>query len=246
MTDIASHRGGAMLWPENSRLAFRNSTALPVEFIEFDVHRSRDGVLLVHHDSQLGRTARGSGAIAEMDWEQLSAVPLLGTDGETIPTFEEVLDIIGPSGIGLRIEIKTRHDGGRYAGIEQAVVDVLARRGLLARTTFTSFDLPTLATLAGIAPGAPAIWLVADRHLAPARDIASLCRKAKDAGAGEIALRASKVEDADAAACHAAGIRFGVYGAHDEATIRWAFATGVTVFTTDRPDLAIALRPTAG
>lgn len=243
MTDIASHRGGAMLWPENSRLAFRNSTALPVDFIEFDVHRSRDGMLLVHHDPQLGRTARGEGAVAEMDWSDLSRVELLRTDGETIPTLVEVLDIIAPSPIRLRIEIKTRHDGGRYAGIEQATVDVVRERGLLDRTTFTSFDLPTLAALAAAAPGTPLIWLVADRHLAPVRDVAALCRRARDAGAGEIALRASSCTDTDAQACHAEGVRFGVYGAHDEPTIRWAFATQVSAFTTDRPDLAVALRP---
>jgi glycerophosphoryl diester phosphodiesterase len=243
MTDIASHRGGARIWPENSRLAFRNSTALPVEFIEFDVHRSRDGVLVVHHDPQLGRTARGSGAIADMDWAQLATTPLIGTDGETIPTLSEVLDIIEPSGIRLRVELKTRHDGARYAGIEQAVVDVLRARGLLARTTFTSFDLPTLETLAATAPGTPLIWLVADRHLAPVRDVAALCRRALAVGAGEIAIRATGATDADAGTCRAQGVRFGVYGAHDEPTIRWAFAAGISAFTTDRPDLAVALRP---
>ena len=70
MTDIASHRGGARIWPENSRIAFRNSAVLPVDFIEFDIHRSRDGVLVVHHDSLLGRTAAGEGAVAELSAER--------------------------------------------------------------------------------------------------------------------------------------------------------------------------------
>jgi len=30
MTEIASHRGGALLWPENSRTAFENTAKLPV------------------------------------------------------------------------------------------------------------------------------------------------------------------------------------------------------------------------
>ena len=54
-TAIAAHRGGARLWPENSRQAFRNASRMAVDFIEFDVHRSRDGHLLVHHDAELGR-----------------------------------------------------------------------------------------------------------------------------------------------------------------------------------------------
>ena len=68
MTDIASHRGGALLWPENSRTAFENTAKLPVEQVEFDVHPSRDGGLVVIHDDTLDRTTDASGPIAQRDW----------------------------------------------------------------------------------------------------------------------------------------------------------------------------------
>jgi len=42
-TLLAAHRGGSLLWPENSLLAFRNAVALGADFIEFDVHLSKDG-----------------------------------------------------------------------------------------------------------------------------------------------------------------------------------------------------------
>ena len=243
MTDIASHRGGARLWPENSRLAFRNSAALPVDFIEFDIHRSADGVLVVHHDPSLGRTAAGSGAIAEKSWAELRTVPLLGTEGETIPSFAEVLDILAPSGIRLRIELKNRQDGARYAGIEAGIVAALQERGLLERTSFTAFDLATLRDLAVLAPSTPLIWLIADKLLAAPRDLGALCRQARAAGVQEIAIRAAQARDADLELCRKEGVRLGFYAAHDEAAIARAFATGVSAFTTDRPDLAIALRP---
>ena len=63
MTDIASHRGGALLWAENSRLAFEQTARLPVEQVEFDVHPSRDGKLVVIHDATLERTTDGKGAV---------------------------------------------------------------------------------------------------------------------------------------------------------------------------------------
>jgi glycerophosphoryl diester phosphodiesterase len=244
MTDIASHRGGARLWPENSRLAFRNSAVLAVDFIEFDIHRSRDGMLLVHHDALLGRTAAGTGAIADMDWAELRQVALLGTQSETIPGLAEVLDILGPSGIKLRVELKTRQDGSRYPGIEAEIVRALRDRGLLDRTTFTSFDLATLTDLAAIAPGRPLIWLIGDKLLAaPMRDVHALCKQARAAGVQEIAIRFSQVRESDAAACREEVVRLGYYAVHDEQAIRQAFAAGVVAFTTDRPDLAIALRP---
>lgn len=243
MTDIASHRGGARIWPENSRLAFRNSAVLPVDFIEFDLHRSRDGVLVVHHDALLGRTASGEGAIGDRDWAALQAVELIGADGETIPSFDEVLDILEPSGTRLRIELKARQGGERYAGIETQVVARLKERCLLDRTTFTSFDLPTLVELLRLAPRTPAIWLVADKLLAaPARDLSGLCRQASAAGVREIAIRISQARDGDGGLCRGEAVKLGYYGAHDEPAVRKAFSDGVSAFTTDRPDIAIAVR----
>ena len=40
---FAAHRGGAALWPENSLLAFGNALGLGVDYLELDVHLSRDG-----------------------------------------------------------------------------------------------------------------------------------------------------------------------------------------------------------
>src|SRR5215831_14785350 len=84
MTDIASHRGGALLWPENSRIAFENTARLPVEQVEFDVHPTRDGKIVVIHDGTLERTTDGTGPVARRDWADLQRVALKGTEGQRI------------------------------------------------------------------------------------------------------------------------------------------------------------------
>src|SRR3712207_3064102 len=139
-TAISAHRGGAALWPENSREAFRNSTKMGVDFIEFDVHRTADGHLVVHHDSTLGRTSVGEGAIAEMRWSDLKQVALRGTADECVPDLDEVLTILGQGSADLRLEIKQPRPGGLYEGIEGEIVARLRDVGLLQRTTFTAFD----------------------------------------------------------------------------------------------------------
>jgi len=58
-TLIAAHRGGAGLWPENSLLAFRSAIALGVDFLEFDLHLTADGEVIVLHDPTLDRTTTG-------------------------------------------------------------------------------------------------------------------------------------------------------------------------------------------
>lgn len=179
-----------------------------------------------------------------MDWAELRQVALLGTEGEGIPSLAEVLDILGPSGIKLRVELKTRQDGSRYRAIEAGIMLALRDRGLLDRTTFTSFDLATLADLAAIAPGRPLIWLIADRFpAAPLRDVRALCKQARAAGVQEIAIRFSQVQEAGAATCQEEAVRLGYYAVHDKPAIRQGFAAGAVAFTTARPDLAIALRP---
>ena len=106
MTEIASHRGGALLWAENSRLAFEQTAKLPVEQVEFDVHPSRDGRLVVIHDATLERTTDGTGAVCQHDWADLSKLILKGSGGQRMLLLDEVIEIFRPTKIILRLEMK--------------------------------------------------------------------------------------------------------------------------------------------
>ena len=85
-TDIASHRGGAFLWPENSALAFRQALVLPAEQLELDVHLSADGAVVVIHDATLDRTTDSTGPVRARTLAELRQVRVKGTGGEPPPT----------------------------------------------------------------------------------------------------------------------------------------------------------------
>lgn len=241
-TKIAAHRGGAQIWPENSRLAFRNAIGLDVDFIEFDVHRTRDGVLVVHHDAILGRTCEGTGAIADQDWTALEGLRLHRTDGETLPTLSEILDILEGGRPALRLEIKYREDRSRYPGLERETLASLRERDLLERTTLTAFDLEVLRDVGAMAPGQPMIHLIREQeYQAGGRRIGPYAEAARDAGVSEIAIRIEHIQEGDRDICAPYGVALGVFAAHDVPSIRRAFDLGVSAFTTDRPDLALAL-----
>jgi glycerophosphoryl diester phosphodiesterase len=243
MTKIAAHRGGAQLWPENSRTAFRNAVLLDVDFIEFDVHRTRDRVLVVHHDAVLGRTCEGTGAIEDHDWRDLKNLKLHGTGGETLPTLSEILDILESGKPALRLEIKYREDRSRYPGLEGETLSALRERGLLERTTVTAFDLDVLREVLALAPNQPTIHLIRENeYQADGRHVVPYAQRARDAGVREIALRIEKIQDDDSETCAALGIALGVFAAHDVGAIRRAFKLGVSAFTTDRPDLALDVK----
>ena len=144
MTMIASHRGGSHLWPENSRIAFRQTAELPVEMAEFDVHQTSDGVLVVHHDSTIDRMTDGAGALSALSYGELQRRVILGSGGETIPTLNEVIAIFKPSAVDLRLEIKTAADGKPYDGMEIRILDELRASDMLGRTLITSFALERL------------------------------------------------------------------------------------------------------
>ncbi|MBT8248542.1 MAG: glycerophosphodiester phosphodiesterase, partial [Acidimicrobiia bacterium] len=59
-----AHRGSRLLWPENTMEAFQGAVDLGYRYLETDLHRSSDGVLMVFHDDTLDRTTNGSGAVS--------------------------------------------------------------------------------------------------------------------------------------------------------------------------------------
>lgn len=68
---VYAHRGGAALRPENTLLAFDHGLALGADGLEFDVQLSRDGIVVVHHDTTLERTTDGRGAVRHYTAQEL-------------------------------------------------------------------------------------------------------------------------------------------------------------------------------
>jgi glycerophosphoryl diester phosphodiesterase len=79
-----SHRGGALLYPENTLPAFRECVEKwRTDVLELDVHLSKDGEVVVSHDATVDRCTMGKGRVAEKTARELGE---LG-----IPRFAEVL-----------------------------------------------------------------------------------------------------------------------------------------------------------
>jgi len=131
MTDIASHRGGALLWPENSRIAFEQTAKLPVEQVEFDVHPTRDGKLVVIHDDTLDRTTDGAGPVAARDWAELQRFTLKGTGGQRM-LLQACAGFMIP---GVKVHVLDEP----FAGINPVVKDTLIELILKENKTGATF-----------------------------------------------------------------------------------------------------------
>ena len=242
MTEIASHRGGALLWAENSRLAFEQTARLPVEQVEFDVHPTRDGKLVVIHDETLDRTTDGTGAVCKYDWADLQKLILKGSGGQRMLLLDEVIEIFRLTQIVLRLEMKAGPNRVPYpGGHPDKVVAALEAGRILDRTVVTSFQLETVAEVPKQGMPMRHVWLVT-----PATQIDigldGVLALARAAGIPMLGLRGSMLDAPTVAAVRAAGFGLGGWACNDAAAIHKMFDLGVDVFTTDRPDLALDIR----
>lgn len=240
-TEIASHRGGAFLWPENSMLAFRKALAWPVEQIEFDVHASAEGEPVVIHDATLDRTTDGNGPVVELSWGELQRLRVKGTGGECLPHLSEVAALIGPTGQRLRLEVKGDTQKQPYPGLVARCGRLLDGMGLRARTIFMSFETPSVAEAAALGGFEQIVWLV-DGPALRAMSHAEVVRQCRALGASEVGVHVKGASEALMAALRAEGLRLSVWGANHATTIHQALMLRVDVLATDDPPLAVELR----
>jgi glycerophosphoryl diester phosphodiesterase len=242
-TEIASHRGGAFLWPENSLLAFRNALALPAEQLELDVHLSADGQPAVMHDATLDRTTDATGPVRALSMAELrQGVRLRGAGGEGVPSLAEAAVLVRDAGRTLRLEIKADGDGRPYPGIVAACLSVLDGLGMRGRTVAMSFQPATVAELAAERGFRRTVLLLESR---PWRGMgaANTMGLARACGAEEIGLHVGELTPAAVAALRAAGLGVGAWGANHEPSIRAGLDLGLDAIATDDPPLALRLRP---
>ena len=60
-----------MYQPENTLAAFKNAINFGVDWIEMDVQRTKDGVLVVFHDESVERTTNGVGMVADLTFDEI-------------------------------------------------------------------------------------------------------------------------------------------------------------------------------
>src|ERR1700681_4503232 len=122
---VVGHRGAMGHRPENTLASFEHALELGADWIELDVHLTRDGALAVIHDESVDRTTDGHGLVRDhslLELKLLDAGAWFGPGfvGERVPTLDEVLEFARARNTVVDIEIKNAPIF--YAGIEEAVV----------------------------------------------------------------------------------------------------------------------------
>ncbi len=179
--------------------------------------------------------------MAARDWAKLSRFTLKGTGGQRMLLLDEVIEIFRPTDIVLRLEIKCGPDRVPYPGHPEKVIAALKQARVLERSVVTSFQLDTVLQAANHGQPMRHVWLVLPQ-LQVDLGLGRVVATAKEAGVPMLGLRHNTLNAEVVATVRKAGLGIGGWACNDAEAIARLLDLEVDVFTTDRPDLAIAQR----
>ena len=226
---VFAHRGGSALAPENTMDAFANGLSLGADGIELDVHLSRDGVVVAHHDVTVDRTTPGRGAVAALTAAELARldVPALG---DVLARFRN-----------LRVIIELKVNSVELAA---AVVDVVRRADAVDRVCLGSFGWRVLRAARAIEPALATSAAREEVRWALYRSwVGWPSRRASYAGfqVPEFSGTTRIVSRRFVELAHHAGLGVQVWTVDREDDARRLLGWGVDALITDRPDALVPL-----
>lgn len=243
-----AHRGGALLRPENTMLAFEHGASFGADALELDLQLTRDGELVVIHDFHVDRTTDGAGPVASYSLDELQRLdagyrftsdggatfPYRG-QGLTIPTLREVIARF-PS---LRINMDLKESTPER---EQLLWRLLQEMDAVDRVMIGSFDYAPMARFRALTGGRVAtgatrreiVWFLSQYHT---RRLARL-RPVFDALQVPETQRGFRiVTPRIIAAAHRLNLDVHVWTVDRSADMRRLLMWGVDGVMSDRPDL---------
>lgn len=224
-----AHRGASAYYPENTMSAFYAGLRMGANGIETDIHRTRDGVLVLFHDDTLERVTEGSGAVTDCTYEELLALTVCNRETgrrDKIVRFEDFLRYFSFRDLTFAVELKQDH-------VERETIELLEAYGMREKTVLTSFHFDNLRRAREIHPG---------YRLGGLTDLAdeAALEQLRAIGAEEICPRAQTVRPEDVRRWHAQGLSVRAWGVYTPELMREMCRCGVDGMTVNFPDLLTA------
>jgi len=139
---VIGHKGASIIAPENTLLAFRKAIQLKADYIEFDLHKTLDGEIVIIHDNDTYNITGKQGLIEELTLKEIQELD--AGEGEKIPTITELINLTKGK-INLQPEIKA-------SGLINDLIQILTKNNLIKKTIISSFDITQLIKIKEIEP----------------------------------------------------------------------------------------------
>lgn len=150
---VIGHRGSPQSAPGNTMASFRSAIEEGADWVEIDVQETADGEVVVFHDSDFMKAAGLDLKIWDATTDRLSTIDLGSRfspefAGERIPTFAQVLEACRGKA-GVLVELKYY---GHDVALEERVVEIVERLGMVDQTMFMSLHRPGIEKLQTLRP----------------------------------------------------------------------------------------------
>ncbi len=158
-TLVIAHRGFSAEYPENTIAAFKAAVAAKADYIELDVHLSKDGEIVAIHDDKIDCTTNGVGFVNDYTLAQLREFDAGSWfdqkfAGERIPTLLEAIDVVENTQTRLCVEIKEKQKQ-HYPGLEKRLVEIVHQKNLIGHLVVTTYNKNVVSNLKKLEPRLP-------------------------------------------------------------------------------------------
>ncbi len=238
-----AHRGASGYAPENTIPAIELAIEMQADYIELDIHLTKDKIPVVIHDETVNRTTGSRGYVRNLTLEQIKqldagswfneAYPMFAREqyaGITIPTLDEVFETFGDK-TRYMIEIK---EPGSNSQIEALVNEAIEKYKLEDVVSVHSFSSASLRKLHAINPEIPLYQLVWNDYTT-ARVPASYLENVKTYAVG-ISPNFQGIGAAFVAQVKNAGLKVMPYTVNYQVNMDKAYLWGVDGVYTNYPD----------
>lgn len=240
-----AHRGGAthpdIDGLENTLVAFQHAWDLGYDYLETDVHVTKDGTLLAFHDDVLDRVSDGSGTVADLTLAEVRRVRIAGR--EPIPTFGELVEAFPQARFNIDIKSERAAD---------ALARFVAAHRLGDRVLVGSFSIKRIREFRrrtpALVPTAAHPWEIVAYRFSPTAAIAKRLTSRRCA-ALQLPVRQGRLRLVTAGLvrrAHANGVQVHVWTVDDPAEMGELLDLGVDGLFTDRTDVLKDVLTTRG
>lgn len=226
-----AHRGASSYYPENTLSAFFAGLDLGANGIETDIHKTKDGVLVLFHDDELERVTDGKGNISDYTYEELLQLSVHNQEGsriDRIVSFEDFLKYFAYRDLTFAIELKQDH-------VEKETIDMLEKYAMREKTILTSFNFESISNAKKYNPDYRVGYLYE-------ADETNALEKLQSINGEEICPEARLISREDVEYWHSLGLSVRPWGIYNQDIMKQMCEYGVDGMTVNFPDLLTIYR----
>lgn len=213
---LMGHRGARDCSLENTLDSFKHAIALNVPWVEFDIHSTKDGEWIVHHDFTVDRLTNSQGLIKNFTLNEIEKIK--HHDGQKIPTLIETLELFKDTKTKLQIEIKSNGDFKKLAQLIQNKIEdfsiISFNHRVLKHMKEIDSHIKTFCLLEGLPINATEVI--------------------KSCNADGISLSIKTIDKQLVEECHSKKFIVTTWNANDDESMAFAKSIGVDIIATDR------------